>query len=93
MRLGRRRERQEALWVACHEMPQSPGNPFYEKLNTILDKHGFDAFVENLGHPDQQTETVRRRYYRELMVSTPFPPPRHHAGAGLLLPSFRDNMK
>ena len=38
MSLGRRRERQEALWVSCRDLPESPGNPFYEKLNGLLDK-------------------------------------------------------
>ena len=51
MSLGRRTERQEALWVSCHEMLKSPGNPFYQKLNGILEKDGFDAFVENLCVP------------------------------------------
>lgn len=48
MSLGRRTERQESLWVSSHEMPERPVNPFYQKLNAILDKDGFDAFVENL---------------------------------------------
>ena len=47
MSLGRSTERQEQLWVSCHEMPESPGNPFYQKLSAILEKDGFDAFVEN----------------------------------------------
>ena len=27
-------------------MPRTPGHPFYEKLNAVLDEHGFEAFVE-----------------------------------------------
>ena len=36
MSLGRRTERQECLWVSCRDLPESPGNPFYEKLNAIV---------------------------------------------------------
>ena len=31
MSLGRQKARQESFWVARHEMPKSPGNPFYSK--------------------------------------------------------------
>ena len=51
MSLGRRTERQAPLWVSCQELPSSPGNPFYEKLNGLLEGDGFDAFVENLCAP------------------------------------------
>ena len=73
MSLGRRTERQEPLWVSCYEMPESPGNPFYEKLNGILDKDGFDAFVENLCLPYYASNVGRRsivpgRYFRMLLL-------------------------
>ena len=73
MSLGRRTERQESLWVSCHEMPESPGNPFYEKLNGILEKDGFDAFVENLCAPYYAGNVGRRsippgRYFRMLLL-------------------------
>ena len=42
----RKRERQETFWVATSELPQSPGHPFYERLNKILDGQGFDRFVQ-----------------------------------------------
>ena len=46
MALGRRkRESQAQLWVATQNLT-APGHPFYKKLNRVLDKHGFDAFVE-----------------------------------------------
>jgi transposase len=44
----RKPETQETLWVETAALRQSPGHPFYEKLNEILQMHGFDAFVENL---------------------------------------------
>ena len=73
MSLGRRTERQEPLWVSCHEMPESPGNPFYEKLNSILEQDGFDAFVENLCVPHYAGNLGRRsippgRYFRMLLL-------------------------
>ena len=61
MSLGRKKARQEQLWVSCREMPASPGNPFYEKLNGLLDQGGFDSFVENLCAPLFYTDNVGRR--------------------------------
>jgi transposase len=43
----RKPEQQENLWVETAALRQSPGHPFYEKLNEIFREHGFDAFVEN----------------------------------------------
>ena len=40
--------RQRGLWVATQKLPRSPGHPFYERLNQVLEKAGFDAFVEAL---------------------------------------------
>ena len=51
MSLGRQQARQELFWAARLEMPTSQGNPFYEKLNALLQKAGFDAFVEELCAP------------------------------------------
>lgn len=49
MAMGRRqdRERQEDLWVAHTQLAASPGHPFYECLNAVLDAEGFDRFVED----------------------------------------------
>ena len=44
----RPRSRQQELFVQTSGLPQSPGHPFYEKLNEILAAHGFDDFVEEL---------------------------------------------
>lgn len=44
-------ERQDNLWLATGELPRSPGHPFYEALNRILEKHDFDPFVEKLCAP------------------------------------------
>ena len=49
--MGKRKKRQESLWVSAAELPTSPGHPFYQKLNGILDAAGFDAFVEKVCRP------------------------------------------
>jgi transposase len=48
MAMGKRqhRERQEDLWVAHTQLAAAPGHPFYERLNAVLDREGFDRFVE-----------------------------------------------
>jgi transposase len=49
MAMGKKkRARQDVLWVATRDLPASPGHPFYQRLNRILDGHGFDAFVESM---------------------------------------------
>jgi len=51
MALGRRRAKQQDLWVAATNLPQAPGHPFYQKLNQLLAEAGFDAYVEELCRP------------------------------------------
>ncbi len=47
MAMGKRRQRQQqSLWIEERRLAQSPGHPFYERLNKVLDDEGFDAFVE-----------------------------------------------
>jgi transposase len=41
-------ERQEEIWIASVELARSPGHPFYERLNELLDAEKFDVFVEGL---------------------------------------------
>jgi transposase len=41
----KKRERQETLWFGG-ELPETPGHPFYNRLNEILDQAGFDRFCE-----------------------------------------------
>jgi hypothetical protein len=42
----RRLEQQEHFWIPTAEIVRSPGHPFYERLNRLLDQQGFDRFVE-----------------------------------------------
>ena len=41
-------EKQEEIWIANAELARSPGHPFYERLNELLDGEKFDRFVEGL---------------------------------------------
>ena len=73
MAMGTREDEQSSLWIATSELPRSPGHPFYTRLNTLLDAHDFDRFVEGLsrkfyakvmGRPSLQPG----RYFRLLLV-------------------------
>jgi transposase len=49
MSLGKRgpNEKQEAIWIEAATLARSAGHPFYERLNHLLSKRGFDAFAES----------------------------------------------
>jgi transposase len=65
MALGKREVKKgEVVWVTTWELPTSPGHPFYEKLNRLLAKAGFDRFVESLCAP----------YYAEKLGRPSIPP-------------------
>jgi transposase len=51
MSMKRREPEQRGMWVPTHELPRSPGHVFYEKLNQVLEKGGFDRHVEELCKP------------------------------------------
>ena len=51
MALGKRKEEQQELLVATTSLPQSPGHPFYQKLNRLLGEAKFDEYVEGLCRP------------------------------------------
>jgi transposase len=55
------------MWVATSDLPASPGHPFYQRLNEILDAQGFDSFVED----------VCRRFYADRMGRPSLPPGRY----------------
>ena len=48
MAMGTRKpgESQEEMWVARAALPTSPGHPFYQRLQQLLDESQFDAYVE-----------------------------------------------
>lgn len=51
MALGRRKARQEELFIATAQLARGPGHPFYTKLNAVLAADQFDLFVEELCAP------------------------------------------
>ena len=46
MAMGRQKDGQGDLMVSWSEMPHSPGHVFYDRLQSVLIKGGFDAFAE-----------------------------------------------
>ncbi len=48
MSLGKRGpdEKQERIWIEAARLATPAGHPFYERLNRLLSKRGFDAFAE-----------------------------------------------
>jgi len=49
MSLGKRGrdEKQEPIWIEAAHLATPPGHPFYERLNRLLSKRGFDGFAES----------------------------------------------
>jgi transposase len=75
MAMGKRKLRQESLFVPTHELAQAPGHPFYHKLNALLDEAGFDRWVEQRCRQYYEHEEKRGRksvppgvYFRMLLV-------------------------
>jgi transposase len=48
MALGRRKPKQDELFIPTANLATSPGHPFYTKLNEVLAQADFDPFVEGL---------------------------------------------
>lgn len=75
MAMGKRKRsgRQSTIWIASSDLPTTAAHPFYERLNRILDKAGFDAHVEELC-ARFYAETMGRpslapgRYFRLLLI-------------------------
>ena len=71
--MGIREGEQSPLWVVTADLPKSPGHPFYARLNSVLDAHDFDRFVEKkcqgfyaavMGRPS----LTPGRYFRLLLL-------------------------
>jgi transposase len=75
MAMGKRKPRQESLFVSTHELAQAPGHPFYHRLNALLDEAGFDRWIEARCQPYYEHEEKRGRksvppgiYFRMLVI-------------------------
>jgi transposase len=51
MALGKRKPKQDELFIPTAKLATGPGHPFYSKLNEVLADAGFDEFVEKLCAP------------------------------------------
>jgi len=74
MAMGRRKARQEQLWVATDALARGGGHAFYERVNAIFEEHRFDAFAEEECSHFYKSEVMGRPslppgvYFRMLMV-------------------------
>src|SRR5579859_7711435 len=75
MGMGTRKsqEQQEEIWIANADLARSPGHPFYQRLNELLDAEKFDEFVE--GHCRKFYAAIMGRpglvpgiYFRSLLL-------------------------
>ena len=75
MAMGKRRARQEALFVTTEGLARSPGHPFYRKLNELLAEAQFDHWIEGRCEPYYEQQEARGQrsippgvYFRMLLV-------------------------
>ena len=75
MAIGRRKQRQEPLFITSDCLPKSAGHPFYEKLNKLLAEANFDRWLEKRCEQYYEQEEKRGRpsippgvYFRMLLV-------------------------
>src|SRR5216684_1271191 len=67
MAMGKKKRRQDALWIVASDLPKSAGHPFYHRLNVLLEANGFDRF----------TERVCERFYADGIGRPSLPPGRY----------------
>src|SRR2546427_529416 len=74
MAMGKKRARQQRLWIATGELPRAGGHVFYDRVNEILKNEKFDEFAEKECVVFYKSETIGRPsiapgvYFRMLMV-------------------------
>jgi transposase len=75
MAMGKRKPRQESLFIATDQLAHSPGHPFYQRLNALLTEAGFDHWVEGRCREYYERDEPRGRksippgvYFRMLLV-------------------------
>jgi transposase len=75
MAMGKRKPRQESLFITTDQLTPSAGHPFYQKLNQLLDEARFDRWIEKRCAP-YYAQTEKRGqpslppgvYFRMLLV-------------------------
>lgn len=75
MAMGKRKQRQESLFIMAESLPRSDGHPFYRQLNALLAEAEFDRWVEARCRPFYEQEETRGKpsippgvYFRMLLV-------------------------
>jgi transposase len=75
MAMGKRKRRQESLFIMADSLPRSDGHPFYQKLNALLAEANFDPWIEGCCRPFYEQEETRGQpsippgvYFRMLLV-------------------------
>src|SRR5579863_10408469 len=48
MAMGKRKAKQESLWVSTEQIARSAGHPFYGKVNEVLEQRKLDQRLEHL---------------------------------------------
>jgi len=46
--MGKKGSGQGGMWIATSDLARSPGHPFYERLNRLLDEHGLPRLQAEL---------------------------------------------
>lgn len=73
MALGKQGDRGGKMFLSWDEIPKSPGHVFYDRLQSVLNKAGFDSFAEELCAPLYASRRGRPsippgRYFRMHLV-------------------------
>ncbi len=75
MAMGKRKRRQESLFITAESLPKSDGHPFYKQLNRLLAEADFDRWIERRCRRYYEQDEKRGRpsippgvYFRMLLV-------------------------
>jgi transposase len=74
MAMGKKRWRQQPMWIASQELPRTRGHIFYDRVNEILKGEKFDEFAEKECVAFYKSETRGRPsiapgvYFRMVMI-------------------------
>jgi len=75
MAMGKRKPRQESLFLTTDQLTPSAGHPFYQKLNALLAEAGFDCWIERRCVASYEREEKRGQpslppgvYFRMLLI-------------------------
>ena len=65
MSMGKRKRRQESLFITADNLPRSDGHPFYQRLNALLAEANFDRWIEaRCGSITPRTRHAASRAFR-----------------------------